>query len=123
LRLAFGESYVGGWTILLLLAAGTFWDTACGSAGYVLQMSGNHVKLLHITLGAAALKLALGVTLGQLWGGHGVALSTAVTLIAMNVAMVYAARQKVGVRTFVYLHPRKWAEVFRFLVGRKGGSR
>jgi O-antigen/teichoic acid export membrane protein len=86
-------------------------------------MSGNHVKLLHITLGAAVLKLALGVTLGRLWGGHGVALSTAVTLIAMNVAMVHMARRKVGVRTFVYLNPAKWAEVFRLLLGRtRSGS-
>jgi O-antigen/teichoic acid export membrane protein len=120
LRLAFGDAYVGGWTILLLLAAGTLWDTASGSAGYVLQMSGNHMKLLHITLGAAVLKLALGVTLGRLWGGHGVALSTAVTLIAMNVAMVHVARKKVGVRTFVYLNPAKWVEVFRLLAGRSG---
>ncbi|MES1245477.1 MAG: lipopolysaccharide biosynthesis protein [Acidobacteriota bacterium] len=120
LRLAFGDAYVGGWTVLLILAVGTLWDTASGSAGYVLQMSGHHVKLLHITLAGAVLKLALGVTLGRLWGGHGVALSTAVTLIVMNVAMVYAARRTVGVRTFVYLKPAKWVEVFRFLVG---GSR
>ena len=123
LRLAFGDAYVGGWTILLLLAAGTLWDAASGSAGHVLQMSGNHVKLLYITLGTAVLKLALGVTLGRLWGGNGVALSTAVTLIAMNMAMVYMARRKVGVRTFVYLRPREWAEVLRLLVGRVGGVR
>jgi O-antigen/teichoic acid export membrane protein len=86
-------------------------------------MSGNHVKLLQITLAAAALKLALGVTLGRLWGSHGVALSTAVTLIAMNLAMVHAARRMVGVRTFVYLRPGKWIEVFRLLAGRAGGDR
>jgi O-antigen/teichoic acid export membrane protein len=123
LRLAFGDAYVGGWTILLLLAVGTLWDAASGSAGHVLQMSGNHVKLLHITLGAAVLKLVLGVTLGRLWGGHGVALSTTVTLIAMNMAMVYMARRKVGVRTFVYLQPGQWVEVFQLLAGRKGNRR
>lgn len=123
LRLAFGDTYAGAWTILLILAAGTLWDTASGSAGYVLQMSGNHVKLLQITVGAAAFKLALGVTLGRLWGGHGVALSTAVTLIGMNVAMVHMARRVVGVRTFVYLRPSEWAEVFRLVAGRVGGSR
>lgn len=122
LRLAFGDAYVGGWTILLLLAAGTLWDSASGSAGYVLQMSGNHMKLLYITLGAAVLKLALGVTLGRLWGGHGVALSTAVTLIAMNMAMVHMARKTVGVRTFVYLRPGKWIEVLRLLAGRQGNG-
>lgn len=119
LDVAFGEAYTAGWTILLILAVGTFWDTASGSAGFVLQMSGHHVTLLKITAGAAALKLPLSLVLGRLWGGHGVALSTAVTLIALNMAMVYAARQKVGVRTFVYLHPQKWKEVLRLLVGRK----
>ena len=74
---AFGEAYAGGWTILLILAAGTLWDTASGSAGYVLQMSGNHLRLLWLTLGAAALKLALSVALGPIWGGHGIALATA----------------------------------------------
>jgi hypothetical protein len=37
------------------------------------------------------------------------------------VAMVHAARRQVGVRTFVYLRPGKWLEVFRLLAGRKGG--
>lgn len=118
LDLAFGDTYAGGWTILLILAVGTLWDTASGSAGYVLQMSGQHMRLLWLTLGAAAFKLCLSVVLGRLWGGHGIAVATAATLIALNVAMVHAARQQVGVRTFVYLQPRKWTEVFRMLMGR-----
>lgn len=123
LDVAFGEAYTAGWTILLILAVGTLWDTASGSAGYVLQMSGHHVKLLQLTVGAAALKLPLGLVLGRLWGGHGIALSTAVTLIALNMAMVHAARQKVGVRTFIYPQPGKWKEVLRILLGRKERDR
>lgn len=120
LDLAFGDAYAAGWTILLILAVGTLWDTASGSAGYVLQMSGRHVRLLWLTLAAAALKLALSVVLGRLWGAHGIALATAATLITLNLAMVRSARQLVGVRTFVYLRPRKWAEVLRMLSGRAG---
>ncbi len=30
-----------GWIILMILAVGTLWDTASGSAGFVLQMSGH----------------------------------------------------------------------------------
>ena len=113
LDLAFGDAYAGGWTILLILAVGTLWDAASGSAGHVLQMSGRHVRLLWLTLGAAALKIALSLFFGKLWGAHGIAMATALTLIALNLAMVRSARQLVGVRTFVYLEPRKWAEVFR----------
>ncbi|HWM93181.1 MAG TPA: lipopolysaccharide biosynthesis protein [Thermoanaerobaculia bacterium] len=123
LDVAFGDAYAGGWTILLILAVGTLWDTASGSAGYVLQMSGRHMRLLWLTLGAAAFKLPLSVALGRLWGAHGIALATAVTLIALNVAMVRSARELVGVRTFVYLQPRKWAEVFRMLLGRAERAR
>lgn len=123
LDFAFGEAYAAGWTILLILAVGTLWDTASGSAGYVLQMSGHHMKLLQLTAGAAALKLPLSLALGRLWGAHGIALSTAVTLIALNMGMVHAARKQVGVRTFVYLHPRKWTEVFKLLLGRKENDR
>lgn len=119
LDLAFGDAYAGGWTILLILAAGTLWDSASGSAGHVLQMSGRHVRLLWLTLGAAAFKIALSVALGKLWGAHGIAVATAATLIALNLAMVRSARQLVGVRTFVYLEPRKWAEVFRLVLARR----
>ncbi|HET9225251.1 MAG TPA: polysaccharide biosynthesis C-terminal domain-containing protein [Thermoanaerobaculia bacterium] len=113
LDLAFGDAYAGGWTILLILAAGTLWDSASGSAGHVLQMSGRHVRLLWLTLAAAALKIALSLVLGRLWGAHGIAVATALTLIVLNLAMVRSARQLVGVRTFIYMEPRKWAEVFR----------
>ena len=123
LNAAFGDAYTGGWIILMILAVGTLWDTASGSAGFVLLMSGDHMKLLQITLGASALKLPLGLVLGRLWGGHGIALSTAITLIALNVALVHTARQKVGVRTFVYLQPAKWKEVLRLLLGRKEKDR
>jgi hypothetical protein len=34
--------------------------------------------------------------------------------------MVHAARRKVGVRTFVYLRPGKWVDVFRLLARRSG---
>jgi O-antigen/teichoic acid export membrane protein len=120
LRLAFGEGYVAGWTLLLILAVGSFWDAASGSAGYVLQMTGHHVTLLFLTLGGAAANLALSLALAHLWGGPGVAAATALTLIGMNVAMVAAVRRRVGVRTFVYFRPREWRQVINLLLTRRG---
>lgn len=122
LQLAFGEAYMGGWILLLILAVGTLWDTASGTAGFVLQMSGNHMLLLQLTVGMAVLKLPLSIALAKVWGGPGVALATTLALIVFNVAMVAAARRRVGVRTFVYLQPRKWREIVRQVL-RRGEER
>lgn len=115
LHLAFGDTYMSGWSILLILAVGTFWDTASGSAGYTLQMTGHHTRLLLLTAAAAIMNVALSMALAPVWGGHGVALATTVTLIALNLAMVHSARKLVGVRTFIYFGPARWREVLRGL--------
>jgi O-antigen/teichoic acid export membrane protein len=120
-RLAYGESYVGAWGVLLVLAVGSFWDCASGGAGYVLQMAGYHVRLLLLTVGGALLNVALSLVLAPLWGGYGIALATTVTLIALNVAMVKSARSLLGVRTFVYTRPSDWRRALG-LVRESAGS-
>ena len=122
LHLAFGDTYMSGWSILLILAVGTFWDTASGSAGFALQMTGHHNRLLQLTAAAAVFKVALSLALAQSWGGHGVAVATTVSLIALNMAMVWSARRLVGIRTFVYLEPARWREVLRKAVGERNGA-
>jgi O-antigen/teichoic acid export membrane protein len=112
IRFAFGESYVSGWGLLLILAVGTFWDAASGLAGYVLQMTGHHVKLLRLTAASAATNALLNLFLAPRFGGYGVAVATALTLIGFNLVVVRAARKAVGVRTFVYFEPAEWRRVF-----------
>ncbi|HKH49214.1 MAG TPA: oligosaccharide flippase family protein [Thermoanaerobaculia bacterium] len=121
LHLAFGDTYMAGWSILLVLAVGTFWDTASGSAGYALQMSGHHTRLLLLTAAAAVMNVGLSLALARTWGGHGVALATTITLIVLNLAMVRSARRLVGIRTFVYFQPARWLEVLR-MARTKGGA-
>ena len=89
----------------IILALGSFWDSASGGAGFALQMAGHHVRLLLLTVGGAVLNVALSLALAPAWGGYGIAVATTVTLIALNVAMVRSARTLVGVRTFVYTRP------------------
>ena len=121
IRLAFGEGYVSGWGLLLILAAGTFWDAASGLAGYVLQMTGHHVRLLRLTAASATTNAALNLFLAPRFGGYGVAAATALTLIGFNLLVVRAARRAVGVRTFVYLDPAEWRRVLRLVLA--GGIR
>lgn len=121
IQLAFGEAYVNGWLVLLILAAGSFWDAASGSAGYLLQMTGHQMAVLRPTLVAAAANLLLALLLAPHFGGAGVATATALTLIGLNLANVRAARKLVGVRTFVYTDPREWRHVLDLLL--RGKSR
>jgi len=122
IRLAFGRGYVSGWGVLLILAVGTFWDAASGLAGYVLQMTGHHVRLLKLTAASAATNAALNFFLAPRFGGYGVAAATALTLIVFNMVVVRAAKKAVGVRTFVYFEPAEWRRVF-WLVATGGGRR
>lgn len=108
ISLAYGHAYVGAWGILLILAIGSFWDSASGGAGFALQMAGHHVRLLLLTLGGAALNAALSFLLAPRWGGYGIAVATTVTLIVINVAMVRSAQTLLGVSTFVYTRPAQW---------------
>jgi O-antigen/teichoic acid export membrane protein len=122
IRFAFGPTYVASWGILLILALGSFWDTASGSAGFALQMSGNHNRLLALTAGAAAVNLLLSLALAPRWGGYGVATATTITLIALNLAMAKSARTLVGVRTFAYLSPARWLEILRSVSRRRASG-
>lgn len=122
IALAFGREYVAGWGILLILAVGRFWDGAAGSAGALLQMTGHHMALLVLTLGATLANVALSLALAPRFGGIGVAIASSATLIALNVAMVWTVRRRIGVRTFIYLAPREWLDVARLLVGRRGAA-
>lgn len=115
IRLAYGEPYVGAWGILIVLALGSFWDSASGGAGFALQMAGHHVRLLLLTVGGAILNVVLSLALAPTWGAYGIAVATTVTLIAVNVAMVWSARTLVGVRTFVYTRPSHWKQALRMV--------
>lgn len=115
IRMAYGGPYVDAWGILLILALGSFWDSASGSAGFVLQMAGHHVRLLLLTTGGAVLNVVLSLALAPLWGGYGIALATTVTLVVLNLAMVASARRLVGIRTFVYTTPSQWKQALQMV--------
>jgi O-antigen/teichoic acid export membrane protein len=112
IRFAFGQGYLSGWGILLVLAVGVFWDAASGGSGYLLQMTGNHVILFLLTLVSALVNLALSLFLAPRLGGYGVAIATSATLVGINIAFVATVRRRLGVKTFVYFRVAEWRRVF-----------
>jgi O-antigen/teichoic acid export membrane protein len=116
--LAFGPTYVTGWLVLVVLAAGRCFDALCGSAGFLLQMTGHHRELLAVTAAGAAANPFLAVLLGPRFGGIGVAVATTVSLVGLNLTLVWLARRRVGIRSFAYLSLERWAAVARRISGR-----
>jgi O-antigen/teichoic acid export membrane protein len=120
IRIAYGAPYGGAWSILMILAVGSFWDAASGGAGYMHQMTEHHTRLLFLTLGGGLLNLALSFVLAPLWGGQGIAAATTLTLIAFNLATVSTVKRLVGVRTFVYQKPSEWLDTLHRIGFGKG---
>lgn len=123
IRIAFGEPYVAGWPLVLVLGAGQLWDAFSGAAGFMLQMTGHHARLLLLTLGAALLNLALAVFLAPRWGPLGVAAASALALVLLNVGTVWSVRRLLGIKTLAYLSPADWRQALaRLLPARPRGA-
>jgi O-antigen/teichoic acid export membrane protein len=113
IRIAYGSPYVVGWPVLLILALAAFVDGATGLAGYVLQSTGHHRILLHLTIAAALVNIALSIVLVRPFGAIGIAVSTAASLVVFNVAMAVAVRRLVGIHTIAYPRPNAWVPAVR----------
>ncbi|HEV8630819.1 MAG TPA: hypothetical protein VGV61_10915 [Thermoanaerobaculia bacterium] len=103
LRLAFGPAYAAGWGYLLLLCAGRVIDAAAGPAAMLLQMTGEHRRLLASTALGGAITVGGGLLLGRAWGAYGVAGGATLGLLAFDLANVRNAWRRLGVRTYVSL--------------------
>jgi O-antigen/teichoic acid export membrane protein len=89
----FGEQFVPGATLLVIMAVGQFVNVITGSVGFLLNMTGHERLMRNTFIICAALSLALNALLIPSFGANGAATSSAVTLIAQNViAFVYVWR-------------------------------
>jgi O-antigen/teichoic acid export membrane protein len=79
------------------------------------------MKLLRLTAASAVVNALLNFFFARRFGAYGVATATAITLICFNLVVVRAARQAIGVRTFVYFAPAEWRRVFWLIA--TGGAR
>jgi O-antigen/teichoic acid export membrane protein len=119
LRLAFGPAFEAGALILAILTVGRTVSAACGSPGILLQMTGHHMLVTKITLVMAAITLAASVAVVGPYGPVGVAVVTAISMIARNLAMTVFARTRVGVLTLPSLRPRDIRSLLRFKASRR----
>lgn len=80
----FGPDYADALPLLLVFAAGQFWNAASGASGYLLSMTGNARELLVIQIVSNLLALLLAAGLAVLAGPIGAAIGIATGVVIWN---------------------------------------
>jgi len=95
----FGEEFISGSALLIVLALGQFVNVATGSVGYLLMMSGNGVLMRNNVILAAVTNIILCCMLIPAYGAMGAAISTSVTITLMNIVSAYLVWTKMQILT------------------------
>lgn len=97
-----GASFIPAWPLLIAFAIGAVINTATGSVGTMLLMTG-HQKLSFLnSLAAIITNFVLGFILTPIYGAMGVAISTGLALAVLNLARL------IQVVIFVKMQPYSW---------------
>ncbi|MEO9952218.1 polysaccharide biosynthesis C-terminal domain-containing protein [Nonlabens sp.] len=86
--LCFGEDYVSGNSVLLILLIGTTVNALCGCTGTYMNMTGRQVVFRNIIFITVLINLILNIFLIPLYGMNGAAISSTISLILWNIFTV-----------------------------------
>jgi O-antigen/teichoic acid export membrane protein len=100
----FGDDFVAGYPVLLVLLASVGFNAMSGSVDFLLNMTGNQRVVLKILASALTVNLALSLILIPRFGIVGTAVASAASSLFWNGAMLVAARRRLGI----------WSNVGRF---------
>jgi len=92
----FGEDYLAGQSVLLILCAGQFFSSICGSVLTLLNMAGKEKIVRNIVGATALLNIGLNALLINLYGIEGAAIATFVSLIVWNILGLMAVKKYFG---------------------------
>ena len=93
----FGEEFIKGSLVLVVLAVGRFFNVITGPAGYLLNMT-DHERLMKIVVSTVALfSLVLNVVLIFSFDLLGAAIATSVSVATLNVLAWYFVTKKLGI--------------------------
>lgn len=81
----FGQKFLGGTMVLLILGFGQLINVGVGSAGALLNMTGHPRIVLINTVSMICLNFVLNCLLIPVYGIYGAALATAISLAAVNI--------------------------------------
>lgn len=83
-----GKDYIGGWPLLVALAAGNLISALVGPVGYLLLMTGHQKYSFFNSLSVVILTVVVGLILAPHYGAMGVAISTGLAVGVINCVKV-----------------------------------
>lgn len=89
-------------SVFLISSIGVFINVACGSCGFLLNMTGLNKFSSKILLKAVLLNIALNILLGYYFQAIGIALSTTISVSYINVAMMLLANKKLKLNSSIF---------------------
>ena len=90
----FGEDFLAGSSALYILLAAMIINALTGPVGYVMTMTGHHLKAAKILLAMIILNILLNVMLIPPYGIEGAAIATGVTSALWNIILSWYAITK-----------------------------
>lgn len=93
----YGEDFVSGYSVLLVLLAGVAVNAACGSVGYLLIMTGHQRDTVIVASLSLLLSFSLCVLLIPRYGILGTSIANAVSMAISSVSMLLVVRVRLGI--------------------------
>lgn len=92
----FGSEFKEGASALMIMAIGQYVNVITGSVGYLLMMTGNEESMRNTALFSTIVGIIANFLLVPLMGLQGAAIATAVSVMTMNITLVFQVRKKLG---------------------------
>ena len=92
----FGEDFVGGWVVLVIIATSHLFSSSIGATNRVLSMTGHQNIIMLATVGAAATALVGSAALIPLYGTLGAAWATAASIVLSNAITLMAIYRRMN---------------------------
>lgn len=98
----FGGAFVAGYGALVLLLGGQFANTAAGSVGFLMMMTGHEKESAQILAVAVTINIFLNYGLIPVYGLEGAGIATASTALLWNAWMGWYVWRTVGINATVF---------------------
>ena len=102
INLLFGKEFVWAYIPLLILLGGQLINSATGSVGFLLNMTGHERDSSWGMTLAAGINIVLNFFLIPLLGAKGAAIATAVSMITWNIVIWWLVRKRLGINSLAF---------------------
>jgi O-antigen/teichoic acid export membrane protein len=99
----FGEEFLSGATVLIILCVGQLINSLSGSVGIILQMAGHQKAYQNIVLIALLLNIILNFILTPIYGAIGAAIATVISISTWNIIGAIYLKRKLNIISYFSL--------------------